>query len=109
MLADRKRATTSLPSEYTALGEPLPRAGDLSIIARGDGAPVAIIERTHVEARAFDEVDQAYASIEGEGDGSLDAWRRDHRAYFSAVCQRLGGSFDGRREVLCQVFRVLYS
>ena len=107
-VAGRKCATTSLPIEFTALGEPLPRVGDVSIIARGDGAPVAIIERTQVESRAFDDVDQAYATIEGEGDGTLEYWRRVHLEYFHWVCQQFGGSFDGRTTVLCQVFRVVW-
>lgn len=108
VLAGQKRATTSLPVEFSSLGEALPRAGDLSIIVRGNGSPAALIERTHVEARAFDDVDQRYASTEGEGDGSLASWRRDHSEYFGDVSRRHGGSFDGRTTVLCQVFRVVW-
>jgi uncharacterized protein YhfF len=108
VLAGRKRATTSLPVEYTALGEALPRAGDLSIIVRGDGRPVAIIERTHVESLPFDEVDARFAAVEGEGDGSLGYWRRAHQEYFTDVVGRLGGSFDGRTSVICQTFRVVW-
>src|SRR5688572_15327024 len=63
VLAGQKCATTSLPVEYSALGEALPCAGDLSIIVRGDGTPAAIIERLSVESRPFDEVDQSYASV----------------------------------------------
>ena len=48
VLAGKKRATASLPSEYTSLNEPLPQAGDLSIILDGKGNPVGIIERTSV-------------------------------------------------------------
>jgi uncharacterized protein YhfF len=108
VLAGQKRATTSLPVEFTSLGEALPRAGDLSIVVWGDGSPAAIVERTDVAARPFDEVDQRYASIEGEGDGSIESWREAHRAYFTDVCERLGGTFDGRTEVLCQTFRVVW-
>jgi uncharacterized protein YhfF len=108
VLGGRKRATTSLPVEYTSLGAPLPRAGDLSIIVRGDGRPVAIIERTHVESRPFDDVDERYASVEGEGDGSLAYWRQAHLEYFADVCGRLGGNFDGATPVLCETFRVVW-
>lgn len=71
VLAGRKRATTSLPSEYVALGERLPRVGDLSIVVHGDGRPAALIEFTKVDSVPFGEVDAAYAAVEGEGDGSL--------------------------------------
>jgi uncharacterized protein YhfF len=46
VVAGQKRATTSLAIEFTSLNEPLPSVGTLSIILRGNGVPVAIIERT---------------------------------------------------------------
>lgn len=105
VLSGAKRATTSLAVEFTALGERLPAAGSLSIILRGDLDPVAIIERTAVQTLRFDAVDEAYAAIEGEGDASLEYWREAHRRYFSGVCERLGGKFEDRTPVICQVFR----
>jgi uncharacterized protein YhfF len=108
VLTGQKRATTSLPVEFTSLNEPLPSVGDLSIILRGDGSPVAIIERTQVTTVPFDAVDGVFASIEGEGDGSLSYWRDVHTQYFTGVCARLGGIFDGETHVICQVFRVVW-
>lgn len=107
VLAGVKCATTSLPAEYASLGEPLPRVGDLSIVVHGDGRPAALIERTSVAWLRFDAVDAEFAATEGEGDGSLAYWRKGHRAYFERVCARLGGTFGGDTEVICQVFRVL--
>ncbi len=46
VLAGRKKATTSLPIEYTALDEPLPRAGDLSIV-RCLRATRRVVRRCH--------------------------------------------------------------
>lgn len=109
VLAGSKRATTSLAIEFTALNEPLPRVGDVSIIVQGDGVPVAVIERTHVTTVPFDEVDADYAAVEGEGDRSLAYWREAHADYFRGVCTRLGGTFDDRTPVLCQVFRVIWA
>lgn len=108
VVAGRKRATTSLAIEFTSVGEALPKGGDLSIVVGREGSPYALIELKQVETVAFDAVDAAYAAIEGEGDATLETWRRDHLWYFSDVCQRLGGSFDGDTPVLCQVFRVLW-
>ena len=108
VLAGKKKATTSLAVEFTSLGEPLPEAGSVSIILRGDLAPVAIIERIEVETLPFGEVGAAYAAIEGEGDGSLAYWRNAHREYFGGVCARLGGYFDDRTPVICQVFRLVW-
>lgn len=109
VLAGRKRATTSLAIEFTSVNEPLPRVGDLSIVVRGNGIPVAIIERTHVATIPFDNVNAEFAAAEGEGDGSLAYWREAHADYFGRVCARLGGRFDVQTPVLCQVFRVIWT
>jgi len=108
VLAGKKRATASLPVEYTSLNEPLPRAGDLSIILDGAGEPVCIIERTSVDLVPFHAVDEEFAACEGEGDGSLGYWRDAHTRYFNGVCSRLGGRLEERTPVLCQRFRLVW-
>jgi uncharacterized protein YhfF len=108
VLAGIKRATASLAIEFSAVGDPLPAAGDVCIVLRGDGLPVAVIERTEVAQVPFGEVDAAFAAREGEGDGLLASWRVNHRHYFERVCARLGGAFDDRTPVLCQHFEVIW-
>jgi uncharacterized protein YhfF len=108
VLAGKKRATASLPTEYTSLNEPLPKAGDLSIILSGKGDPVAIIERTSVCLVPFQSVDEEFAAYEGEGDGSLKYWREAHTRYFNSVCERLGGGLEESTPVLCQRFRLVW-
>ena len=108
VLRGKKKATTSLAIEFTSLGESLPEVGSLSIVLWGDSTPAAIIERVAVWAQPFEDVSEEYAAIEGEGDGSLAYWRQAHREYFQSVCQRLGGRFDERTPVMCQVFRVVW-
>jgi uncharacterized protein YhfF len=108
VLAGKKRATASLPTEYTSLGEARPQAGDLSIILNGAGDPVAIIERTAVDLVPFHAVDAAFAAQEREGDGSLAYWRQAHTWYFSRVCEKLGGSLEDTTLVLCQRFTVVW-
>ena len=108
VLSGTKQATTSLAVEFTSLGEALPEVGSASIILGGDLTPVAIIERIDVKTLPFDEVGEAYAAIEGEGDGSLAYWRKAHLEYFAGVCERLGAHFDERTPVICQVFRLVW-
>ena len=71
VVSGRKRATTSLPVEFTASGVPLPAVGDVSIVKDGAGRSVAIIELTEVRHTPFGRVDEAFAATEGEGDGTL--------------------------------------
>ena len=108
VLSNTKRATTSLPIEFTSLNEAFPVVGNVSIILDGGLRPVAIIERTSIESIPFALVSAEYAKIEGEGDGSLDYWRQAHTEYFSEVCNRLGGHFNQNTAVLCQTFRMVW-
>jgi len=108
VLARRKRATASLPIEYTSLNEPLPKACDLTIVLDGKGKPVGIIERTSVDMVPFEAVDEAFAACEGEGDGSLRYWRDAHTWYFNDVCSRLGGALDASTPILCQRFELVW-
>lgn len=108
VLAGKKRATASLPVECTALNEPLPKVGDLSIILDGKGTPVGIIERTSVDLVPFQSVSEEFAACEGEGDGSLEYWREAHTWYFNSVCSRLGGRLEQGTPILCQRFRLVW-
>src|SRR5262245_34488830 len=104
----RKRATAGLPAEFTAAGLPLPVAGDISIVTRADGSPVAIIQLTEVRLIPFQLVDAAFAADEGEGDHSLAWWRAAHREYFGRVSAKLGCEFDEDTRVICQRFRLVW-
>lgn len=80
-----KRATASLLEEFTAdgSGEQPPEPGDLSVILDGEGRPTCVIRTVQVETRRFGDVDEAFAWDEGEGDRTLEWWRRAHQWFFS--------------------------
>ena len=103
-----KRATASLPIQFESEGQPLPVAGDVSIVTRSDGTPVAIIETTDVRIVPFGTVDAEFAYAEGEDDRSLAAWRAAHIAFLGRVLARLGGRLDETSLVVCERFRLLY-
>lgn len=78
-----KRATTSLPSSFSDV-DPFPAVGDYSVILDGSGEPVCIIQTTRVDTVRFGDVDEEFAWVEGEGDRSLEYWRRAHLWFFEA-------------------------
>lgn len=78
-----KRATAGLLADHEREGEDLPQPGDLSVILDGDGAPVCVIRTTEVDVRRFADVDAAFAWDEGEGDRTLEWWRRAHEWFFA--------------------------
>ncbi|MDZ7589176.1 MAG: ASCH domain-containing protein [Rubrivivax sp.] len=105
--AGPKRAGTSLLWALEADGEPLPRVGDIEIVVDHDLQPALVTRITRVQVLAFDAVDADYAATEGEGDGSLDHWRRAHWAFFGRECRRLGREPTASMPVVCSVFELL--
>ncbi len=67
ILDGSKTATTGLVAEYEREGEPLPEAGDRSVLVDSDGRPVAVLEVTGVRVVPLAQVDSAHAVDEGEG------------------------------------------
>ncbi len=108
VLAGTKRATACSVWGLTAENKPAPQPGSLSIMTNWAGEPLAILETRSTKIVAFDEVDEAFAATEGEGDGSLAYWREAHWAFFGRECQHLGLTPDPQMPVLCEVFEVVY-
>ena len=103
-----KRGTAALLWEYEAEGKRLPQPGDLSIVTDWDGSPHCVIETTRVDIRAYQDVDQEFAAIEGEGDHSLEFWRNAHWPYFGRRCAELGLERSDEMPVVCEQFRRVY-
>ncbi len=103
-----KTATCGLVWSYEADREKLPEKGDLSIITDWEGQPLCIIETTHAAIKPFNEVVAKHAYEEGEGDRSLDYWRRVHWEVFSRECASLGKEPAENMPLLCEQFRVLF-
>lgn len=102
-----KRAGTSLLWACEADGEPIPHAGDIEIVLDHRGEPALITRITAVSVMPFNEVTAEYAAIEGEGDGSLEYWRRAHWNFFSRECRRIGREPAQTMPVVCNAFEVL--
>ncbi|WP_127125263.1 ASCH domain-containing protein [Georgenia sp. SYP-B2076] len=109
VLAGAKTATASALWEWEADGEELPRPGDLSIICDGSGAPRALVRTVTVDVVAFDQVPAGHAAAEGEGDLSLEWWRRAHETYFRESLARTGRAFAPDMPVVLETFKILHA
>lgn len=76
--------------------------GKCWIVKDGQGRASAIIETVELTRRRFGEVDAAFAYDEGEGDRSLEDWRRAHTAYFSRR-----GEFSPDMQLYCERFELV--
>jgi uncharacterized protein YhfF len=104
-----KRASAGLLWDWEAAGDPLPQVGDKEIIVDWSGEPLAVVEIADVRIVPFQEVDEAFARDEGEGDGTLAWWRDAHRRFFTRVCRRLGREPSETMPVVCCRFRLLHA
>jgi len=84
-----KTATGSVLWSYQADGKALPRIDDLWIVVDGDGNPVGIISTSSVEVTPFSEVGEEYARWGGEGDRTLESWRKMYWQYICRECKRI--------------------
>jgi uncharacterized protein YhfF/ribosomal protein S18 acetylase RimI-like enzyme len=103
-----KRATTSLYHWYQHGGEPLPKEGEYSLILNGLGEAQCLIQTQSVEIRPFEQVTAEFAATEGEGDGSLEYWRRAHISFFERELKGTGIHFDPAMPVVCEIFKRVY-
>ena len=108
VLAGRKRATAGSLWAYELEKEPLPKVGDLSVITDWEGRARCVIRTTAVEVVPFDAVTPEFAATEGEGDGSLEYWRRVHWAYFTSELQGTGREPRPDMPVVCERFEVVF-
>jgi uncharacterized protein YhfF len=102
VLEGKKTATCGALRDFVEGGETLPQVGRQDIVLDGRGRPAAVIETTDVQIRRFHDVDAAFAFDEGEGDRSLESWRREHEGYF-----RRNGGFTPEMELVCERFRLV--
>lgn len=103
-----KTATASALDDYAADDEPVPSAGDLSIILDGTGTPRAVIRTTSVDTVAFGAVTAEHAHAEGEGDRTLAAWRDIHARFWGEYATNPGAVNDDML-VVCETFELLYA
>ena len=103
-----KTATCSAYDLYLINNEPLPQAGDYSVILDSNEEAVCIIKTLEVYVTAFDRVPEEHAFKEGEGDRSLEYWRKVHINFLTNELASVNRSFDENTKVVCEEFEVVY-
>ena len=103
----KKTATSSLAWSYRAEGLSPPAAGDVTVILDGDGMPGAVIRTVAVTGLPYRDVNPEMARLEGEGDLSLEAWRKGHWKWFSKECREIGKRPDESMPVVFEEFELL--
>ncbi|WP_146795206.1 ASCH domain-containing protein [Agrococcus baldri] len=108
VLSGRKRATSELAAEFLASGEPLPRVGSHWIACDGRGVPRIVIRSTSLRIGPFASVDPDFAAAEGEDDGSVESWMREHRRYWQRTAAARGATWSEQDEIVFERFAVVW-
>lgn len=104
----RKTATASAFPLYELEQEPLPRAGEYSVILDSGDQAACVIRTDRVYVMPFREISEEHARREGEGDLSLVYWREVHQRFFRKEMEEAGLDFDEDMLVVCEEFSCVY-
>lgn len=101
---------TATASNYSLYGEEdeLPYPGLHNILLDGNGEAKAIVVTTDVDIVPFDEVTEEHAYLEGEGDRSLEFWRKSHEDFFTREMEEANLTFHTKIPVVCERFKLVY-
>lgn len=103
-----KRATTDSLLGLQCRNEPLPKIGNFLIIADWEEKAQCIVKINKVRLKPFFSIDQAYAELEGEGDKSLEYWKKVHWDYFTRELEPFGRVPRESMIVVCQEFEKVF-
>ncbi len=103
-----KQATATSLWWYKKNNEQLPKVGDQYIVTDWNGNAKAIIKTTKIEQVPYNKITPEFAKIEGEGDKSLDYWKRVHEAYYKREMEPHGDKFDENMIIVCEYFKTIY-
>lgn len=108
VVSGRKTATASAFPLYELEQEPLPRAGEYSVILDSRDQAACVIRTDRVYVMPFREISEEHARREGEGDLSLAYWREVHQRFFRKEMEEAGLDFDEDMLVVCEEFSCVY-
>lgn len=108
VLAGIKTATASAYPLYGLEGEPLPEAGEYSVILDSRSEAVCVILTDRVAVVPYGDVGREHARREGEGDRSLAHWRQVHEAFFRQEMAAAGLVFTEDMPVVCEEFHAVW-
>ena len=101
VLQGEKTATTSLYSEYNK--ENIPKIGDQSIIVYNNGKDACLIENKNILITEFKNITSEIAFLEGEGDKSLNYYKKEHKELF----KKINKNFNENTPVVVEIFKVI--
>lgn len=103
-----KRATASALWTNQKTGAKIPVVGEVFIVKDWHGNAVCVVKTTKVTIIPFNEITEAHANTEGEGDRSLAYWREAHILFYKNEFKKLGLIFDESMPIIFEEFERVF-
>ncbi len=104
-----KKTGTSSGYDLYAEDETKPYKGQLSIVLDSEDSPICVIENINVETIPFNKVTKEHARKEGEGDLSLEYWKKAHLDFFPRYYkEELDIEFSENHRIIYEEFKVVF-
>lgn len=103
-----KTATCSLNYWYENGNEKHPEAGEFNVITNWDGTAQCITKTVKVTEMIFRDMTEELAAREGEGDRTLEHWRRVHIRYFTDELKKENIEFNEDMKILFEEFEKVF-
>lgn len=103
-----KRATSPSLLGLQYRKERLPKIGDFMVVTDWEGTAQCIVQTTKVRLKPFFSIDAEYARLEGEGDQSLEHWKKTHWEYYEKELAQFDRVPRESMIVVCQEFKKVF-
>jgi len=108
VLAGGKRATAELVDAYREDGVDVPVAGSHWVACDSSGVPRAVLRTTEVRIGPVASATADFAAAEGEDDGTLESWHREHRRYWTRTREARGLTWSEDDDVVFEHLAVVW-
>lgn len=108
ILTGPKRATACLLRDVETGGEVMARVGGHVVVLDGQDRPRAIWRTRTVDVKPLNQIDDAFAWDEGEGQRTREDWLAMHVRYFSRRAEREGFAFNDSLPAVFERFTLVW-
>ena len=103
-----KKATSHSLLGLQNRNEALPKIGDFLVVTNWKGEAQCIVKTTAVKLKPYFSIDADYATLEGEGDKSLEHWKKVHWDYYTRELEAFGRVPRESMIIVCEEFEKVF-
>ncbi len=108
-LSGKKTAGSSIEEDFISAGDDPPKIGNFWIVLNSTETPSCILKTEKIVRHKFRDVPVGIAMAEGEGDLTLEYWRRVHKEFYSPYLKKWGLESIEDATVITEFFTLVYA